>query len=185
MKIKKSRQRAIAYICAVMALMPMLLMSVSAYEDIGTVNVRSIKQQYSNWCWAACGECVLSYYGKNTQQNKLVEYVFGSSIYNKAATGQQTRNAIAYYGVDGTWVENSVSYGIISGQIKKDAPLIAGRSYSTYGHMVVISGFDGTSGTNYIEYMDPADGTFHSSSYTSFKGGNGYSYTWSGTIYNF
>ncbi|MCI7472143.1 MAG: C39 family peptidase [Clostridiales bacterium] len=155
-----------------------------AYEDIGVVDIPKVRQEKSLWCWAACTESILRYYGKGVTQEDVVRYTYDSTI-NSTAKDEDVQDALSHWGVDGTLTQNSVSSSIVSGEIKGGNPLYAGWSWRNGGgHALVIDGYDKTSGTMSVEYMDPGDGAFHASTYTYFKGGSGYDHIWDGTIYN-
>ena len=59
--------------------------SISFTEPIPTgkiINVPQIAQEQSNWCWAACVEMVLRYYGElAVQQCELANELFCRSEY--------------------------------------------------------------------------------------------------------
>ena len=92
------------------------------------------------------------------------------SLVNSGALDADVQDALSHWGVDGTLKADSVSSSIISGEIRDGNPLYAGWSWSLgEGHSLVIDGYDRTSGSMSVEYMDPADGAFHSSTYSYFR----------------
>ncbi len=67
-------------------------------------------------------------------------------------------------------------------EINNSRPIIVGLTYvAGGGHMVVLNGWDTSSGTNQIQYMDPASGKYIVKTYTSFKSNS--SWNWKQTIY--
>lgn len=169
----------------VVLVLALLVTQALAAEPFGAVDIPKVQQAKSNWCWAACGESIARYYGNSITQATFAQQVKGNTL-NVTAADSEVQSGLEHWGISGTLVQDSVAFSTISSNIKAGNPLYAGWSWSSGGgHALVLDGYDSTSVTNSVEYMDPGDGAFHVSTYTSFKGGDSYNHVWDGTIYNF
>ncbi len=162
----------------------LLFVQIFAVSDMGTVNISGVRQQRTNWCWAACSESILRFFGHSVSQSNVVAYVKGNHLPNEGATDDEVQDGLAHWSVSGTVKANSLSYNNIKSEINDNKPIYAGWSWNSGGgHGLVIDGYDGiSSSSGYVEYMDPADGAFHSLSYTSFVSNS--QHVWDGTVHN-
>jgi hypothetical protein len=113
-----------------------------------TLNINMQAQQYSNWCWAATGNTIASYYGYNYSQNQFCNLAFGrainSSCPNNQATLANDQNAFSQIGISpGTYVYNYLSYNAIIREIDANRPILARIQWTSGGgHMEVLYGYD-------------------------------------------
>ena len=57
-------------------LFPFLLLLSTNLLLARELNIPSKRQEKTNWCWAACCQMVLQYYGVSKEQTTLAEWVF-------------------------------------------------------------------------------------------------------------
>lgn len=101
--------------------------NIFAYSDVGAVSVPAVKQTKSYWCWAACGESILKYYGKSVTQSSFVAYVKNSSSApNQTASDAEVKKGLLHWGVTGTLVDSSISFSTVSSNIRSGKPIYAG-----------------------------------------------------------
>lgn len=117
-----------------------------------TLNVPWIKQEQTQWCWAACADMVLHYYGNATvRQCDLANWLFGltaccqapgTSLCNRPcqiADVCRVYNAwsIRCYSASGT-----VSFGALQFEIDNDRPVESGIAWNGGGgHVVIVRGW--------------------------------------------
>jgi hypothetical protein len=149
-----------------------------ADEDF--VDVDLSYQQTQVWCWAACAQMVLTYFGMPYSQADIVTYVFGYP-YVTAANDLQLVYAMNGLGhMNAQVVYNPVSFPVLKDMINNGMPLIAGYQGSFMGHVVVIYGYDAY-GRIYIH--DPYYGSFVVSYDNTFIYTTG-DMIWNKTFYN-
>ncbi len=127
-----------------------------------TLNVPQDYQEQDQWCWAACSQAVLAYYGTNVTQTQIAQYgtagadignwLFGSST-NPTMNGV---DLILYYfqQITSTGYTNALSQDVVRTEICTNVrPVVIGWNWTSGGgHMIVIRGLD-DDGTTYL--MDP------------------------------
>ncbi|MBM7616349.1 hypothetical protein [Alkaliphilus hydrothermalis] len=70
-------------------------------------------------------------------------------------------------------------------EIDANRPAIAGISWNNgTGHMVVLRGYDDSTSTKYVSYMEPGDGFYYSMTYNAFVGSSSGTRHWIETVYN-
>lgn len=144
--------------------------------------VPAVRQGSANWCWAACCEAVLEYYGapKTTNQRQLVYNLFGKVV-DKAATALQVKGTLEEAGSDLGIKPRVWSYALrpqhLTARLRRGKPIIFGLTKSVrggdIGHMVVVERISDhrTPSARYIEFMDPATRAHVKKKYREFKEG--------------
>jgi len=160
-----------------------LSLTVFAAPSAYQVSVPRVKQEKTNWCWAACSVSCISYAkGSAPSQTSFVTTVKGSAV-NEPATLGEIVYGLGKYGTSCTSSYSYVSFSTLKAEMYQyDSPFIVGWSWSSGGgHALVLYGY--TDYTNpYVRYLDPWDGSFNYVSYNYFKGGSSYDHTWFGTV---
>jgi hypothetical protein len=79
----------------------MLLYSQSAfaYVEYKLLSVPAIKQEQSNWCWAAVTEMIADFLGANATQTDIVKYVKGSVV-NETGTVYDMQKGLSKYNIN-------------------------------------------------------------------------------------
>ncbi|MGW3009790.1 papain-like cysteine protease family protein [Streptomyces sp. NPDC001219] len=123
------------------------------------LNLSMQAQENTNWCWAASGNTIATWYGRNYSQNQFCNAAFnrqqGTTCPNDQATLGNVQTALNWMGI------NSGSY--VSGRLRNDtvrSEIDAGRPVETRiqwssggGHMHVVYGYD--TDRNWIYWGDP------------------------------
>src|SRR4051812_23892096 len=79
------------------------------------LNVNGQSQQKSNWCWAATGNSIATYYGNNYSQNQFCNMAFGYSqngtCPNDQATLANDQRAFRTIGISqGSYISGTLSF---------------------------------------------------------------------------
>lgn len=166
--------------------------TVAFAENWYYVGVPVIRQQKTQWCWAASGEMAGKAVNPSSTrtQSDGVYYVTGGyenypNTSNAAASVATyvSKNQKRFYVDRGTWTINSIRSEIMDRQ----SPLITLGGYYDYygnrngGHFVVIDAVYEYSNT--LRYVDPWDATTHWCSYQAFKDGSYNSRKYEETVY--
>lgn len=128
--------------------------------------VTFVPQYTSVWCWAACSEMVLSYYGNPTSQCYIVDYWSGKPFgwccsggfgcMGTAPTMGFISSVLLYGGVQSYTYNGPLSFSAIKAEIDHNRPIILGYQSAQAGHVVVLYGYDAANGT--VNIMDPIYG---------------------------
>ncbi|MFD7640047.1 papain-like cysteine protease family protein [Kitasatospora sp. NPDC059795] len=124
-----------------------------------TLNLTMQAQQQTNWCWAASGNTIASYYGYTWSQNQFCNAAFGrstnASCPNSQASLAEVQNALYTIGINpGSYVSGYLRYSTVQGEIDAGRPVETRIQWSSGGgHMNVLYGYD--SGNNWLYWGDP------------------------------
>lgn len=158
-----------------------------------------VKQEKTNWCWAASAENSVRYEMSNprTQKsavNKLkgtsknaYPNVGGTLSDIKKAAEYISRNTESYF--NSSLSRSSVkSFDFLKKEVSSgNVTILVGGYYNgstrNGGHAVTMIGYDVTGGKNYLQIYDPWDGTIKKCTYSNFKSGFG-NRQYDGTVWN-
>ena len=160
-----------------------------------TLSYTMVKQDKTNWCWAASAENSVrgtyKYHLGSTpsrDQWDAVEYIKGSYVNSggtiieiKIAADHISNNKYRWSSAGST-----KTFDFLKGRITNYVtPVIAGYYSSGGGHAMTCVGYKiDSSNTEYIKIYDPWDGTKTYTKYTSYCNGTGYkSLTYSATCW--
>ncbi|MEU9120712.1 papain-like cysteine protease family protein [Streptomyces sp. NPDC048506] len=116
-------------------------------------------QEQTNWCWAASGNTIASWYGRTYSQNQFCNAAFnrtqGSSCPNNQATLADVQNAFDWMGINsGSYVSGWLRYGTVQNEINANRPVETRIQWSSGGgHMHVVYGYDADRG--WLYWGDP------------------------------
>lgn len=102
------------------------------------------RQYKDNWCWAACVQMVLDYYGLSVSQSRIVERAYGDD-YDFTANKNDIIGAINGWNVNGYTVyasfERYKNAKTLIDAIANGCPLIIGMNeqYTSSGHAYVLT----------------------------------------------
>lgn len=185
--MEKTKISKIVIICIVISLISTsFIFSADATVQYTGVNVVSVKQARTNWCWAACAEVSGKnvYPGSTRTQYNVVTYIKGRSSINEGGAiseGAKGSRYVAYDKKSYGYTSSKWSFSQITASLNKGYAVQAGAGYYTDnnrngGHRVVIYGtqfIDNSSGNfYYIDYFDPWDATTHHCTYSDFCDGS-------------
>ena len=180
-KIKKVlKPIRIAILTIVTSLLFSFNTSVFAYPIEHAVSLQSTAQEQTQWCWAACAVgCIKYVRGTAPTQPSFVRTVKGSII-NVQASLSEIKSGMAQYIVSSVYENTYLSFDAIKSELYNyNSPILAAWDWNpSGGHAVTLDGYSSTSETNYVDYMDPSNGSFNYVTYTYFRGGNLYDHTW-------
>lgn len=128
-------------------------------------------QEMSNWCWAASGNTVAAFMGRNYTQNQFCNLAFNRSINSSCPNSQATladdQTAFRKIGINpGNYVYAHLYYWAIVREIDARRPVIARIQWTSGGgHMEVLYGYDDSSNMVYWGNPWPSDYRYNWSTY--------------------
>lgn len=140
----------------------LIVLCLTVVCNASYLRMDNVRQEKSNWCWAACSQMVGTWKWGNKTQTDIVRYMFGSSVPNTMASASQTATAATYASNNNaTWSVKSDSLFLseVRTQINsRSNPVIACCKYSSAsgGHMLVVKGVNSN---NAILVSDPGTGS--------------------------
>ncbi|MFC7306579.1 papain-like cysteine protease family protein [Streptomyces monticola] len=123
------------------------------------LNITMQAQQKSNWCWAAAGNTIAAYLGKNYSQNQFCNAAFnrqqGTECPNNQATLGNVQTALRWMGVNqGSYVSGWLRYSTVQTEVNANRPVETRIQWSNGGgHMHVIYGYDDA--RSWVYWGDP------------------------------
>ncbi|MGK4582753.1 papain-like cysteine protease family protein [Kitasatospora sp. HPMI-4] len=117
------------------------------------------QQQKDNWCWAASGNTIATYFGYHYSQNQFCNAAFGrsadSACPNSQAALDDVQNALSQVGVNpGRYVYGHLRYSTVQSEINANRPVETRIQWSSGGgHMHVLYGYD--TGRHWVYWGDP------------------------------
>lgn len=110
--------------------------------------VPMILQTQTQWCWAACAEMVLRYYGKQgVGQCDLANWLFGqsaccvkssSSLCNRPCQTQDVARVFSNWGIRSSLVGSSIPFKSLDAEISNSRPVEVGYVWTGGGGHVVL-----------------------------------------------
>ncbi|MFE9425318.1 papain-like cysteine protease family protein [Kitasatospora sp. NPDC006697] len=161
--------------------------SAAASGSWRTLNISMQQQQNSNWCWAASGDTIASWFGYSYTQNQFCNAAFGRSINsscpNSEAALGDVQNALSWIGINpGSYVNGYLYYSTVQNEINSNRPVETRIQWSSGGgHMEVLYGYD--AGNNWVYWGDPwpSDYRYNWADYNYYVS-NG-SFSWTHSLY--
>lgn len=123
------------------------------------LNITMQAQQNTNWCWAASGNTIATWFGRNYTQNQFCNAAFnraqGSTCGNWQASLDNVQNALDWAGINpGSYVTGYLRYTTVQTEISANRPVETRIAWSSGGgHMHVLYGYD--TATDYVYWGDP------------------------------
>ncbi|MER7760859.1 papain-like cysteine protease family protein [Streptomyces sp. NPDC097619] len=123
------------------------------------LNITMQAQQKTNWCWAAGGNTIATWYGRNYSQNQFCNASFnrqqGTECPNNQATLGNVQTGLSWAGVNpGSYVTGWLRYATVQTEINYDRPIETRIQWSNGGgHMHVIYGYD--TANSWVYWGDP------------------------------
>ncbi len=160
---------------------------VHAYPMHDFVRVLPAKQEKCYWCWAACSQSVLDYFGRYVSQSDFCRAAKGG-VYNSPAIPREILDGLSYYGVSSR-IWSYLYFDSIKSEISiQRRPMLIGwlYPYTEIGHLVLANGYAMLPmGEDCVSIMDPETGRFQLMDYNVVRGGYAYDHFWAVTIYDF
>ncbi len=136
----------------------------------GQLEVPLFEQFKGKWCWAACAQMVLRFYGTFLKQCEIARRQLGKPCCahfslpscNQDCSADEVDQAFTRAGLDSDRVDRSVSFDTIRQEInsgQNPRPLVAGVKWANGGgHLVVINGWRVVNNVRFVRVNDPIYG---------------------------
>ncbi|MFJ5592401.1 papain-like cysteine protease family protein [Streptomyces noursei] len=159
----------------------------AAVQAANRLDITMQAQEKSNWCWAASGNTIATWYGKNYSQNQFCNAAFNrqqnSTCPNNQATLGNVQNALDWMGVNpGSYVTGWLRYTTVQSEINAKRPVETRIQWSSGGgHMHVIYGYDAS--RNWVYWGDPwaTNNRYNWGDFDNYV--NGSSFSWTHSLY--
>ncbi|MFE0189411.1 papain-like cysteine protease family protein [Streptomyces sp. NPDC059008] len=147
------------------------------------LNISMQAQEKSNWCWAASGNTIATWYGRNYSQNAFCNAAFnrqqGTTCPNNQATLGNVQTALDWMGINsGSYVSGWLRYGTVQSEINANRPIETRIQWSSGGgHMHVVYGYD--TDRNWVYWGDPwgSNDRYNWGDFDYYVDGNSFSWT--------
>lgn len=147
------------------------------------LNISMQAQQNSNWCWAASGDTIASWFGYSYSQNQFCNAAFGRSIDSSCPNSQaaldNVQSALSWIGINpGNYVTGYLYYSTVQNEINNNRPVETRIQWSSGGgHMEVLYGYD--TGNNWVYWGDPwpSDYRYNWADYSYYVSNSSFSWT--------
>ncbi|MFG3493510.1 papain-like cysteine protease family protein [Streptomyces sp. NPDC047928] len=123
------------------------------------LNITMQAQQKSNWCWAAAGNTIATWFGRGYSQNQFCNAAFdrqqGYDCPNWQATLGHVQTGLRWAGVSpGSYVNGWLRYSTVQNEINANRPVETRIQWASGGgHMHVIHGYDDS--RSWVYWGDP------------------------------
>ncbi|MEU3402206.1 papain-like cysteine protease family protein [Streptomyces filamentosus] len=151
------------------------------------LNITMQAQQKTNWCWAAAGNTIATWYGRGYSQNQFCNAAFqrqqGYECPNSQATLGNVQTGLAWAGVSpGSYVDGWLRYSTVQTEINADRPVETRIQWSSGGgHMHVLYGYDDANGWVYWGDPWPSSNRYNWASHAWYV--NNGSFSWTHSLY--
>ncbi|MFD5508147.1 papain-like cysteine protease family protein [Streptomyces sp. NPDC127051] len=156
-----------AVLTAVLFTLPTAAATAAPTSDAGAESALAYKrlditmqaQAKTNWCWAASGNTIATWFGRNYTQNQFCNAAFnrqqGYDCPNNQATLGNVQTALNWAGINsGTYVTGWLRYPTVQSEIDANRPVETRIQWSNGGgHMHVIYGYD--TANSWVYWGDP------------------------------
>lgn len=147
------------------------------------LNITMQAQQKTNWCWAAGGNTIAAFYGKQYTQNQFCNAAFGRSQNTECPNSQATlgnvQNALDWAGINaGSYVSGWLRYPTVQAEINAGRPVETRIQWSNGGgHMHVLYGYDDANSWVYWGDPWPSSDRYNWASHSWYVNNNTFSWT--------
>ncbi|MEE1793352.1 papain-like cysteine protease family protein [Streptomyces sp. BE308] len=155
----------------------------SAVAATQRLNITMQAQQKTNWCWAAAGNTIATWFGRNYSQNQFCNAAFnrsqGYECPNSQATLGNVQDGLSWAGVNpGSYVTGYLRYATVQGEISAGRPVETRIQWSSGGgHMHVLYGYDDASSWVYWGDPWPSSNRYNWASHAWYVNNNEFSWT--------
>ncbi|MEV4435388.1 papain-like cysteine protease family protein [Streptomyces sp. NPDC049585] len=198
---RKSRPRGRRFSLAVLVAAVLLAVPTTASAATGDrsdltaakkLDITMQAQEKSNWCWAASGNTIATWFGRTYSQNQFCNAAFnrsqGTTCPNNQATLGNVQNALAWAGInEGLYVNGWLRYSTVQGEINAGRPVETRIQWSSGGgHMHVLYGYDEAQSLVYWGDPWPSNTRYNWASHSWYVGGDGSGnerFSWTHSLY--
>ncbi|WP_328899638.1 MULTISPECIES: papain-like cysteine protease family protein [unclassified Streptomyces] len=151
------------------------------------LNITMQAQQKTNWCWAASGNTIATWYGRNYSQNEFCNAAFnraqGYDCPNSQAALDNVQNALYWAGISpGSYVSGWLRYSTVQTEIAAGRPVETRIQWSSGGgHMHVLYGYDDANSLVYWGDPWPSSNRYNWASHAWYV--NNSEFSWTHSLY--
>lgn len=161
--------------------------TATALASTRRLNITMQAQQKSNWCWAASGNTIATWYGRTYSQNQFCNAAFGRAqgyeCPNSQATLGDVQNGLYWAGVNpGSYVNGWLRYSTVQSEIAAGRPVETRIQWSSGGgHMHVLYGYDDANSLVYWGDPWPSSNRYNWASHAWYV--NNAEFSWTHSLY--
>ncbi|MET9547944.1 papain-like cysteine protease family protein [Streptomyces sp. NPDC006627] len=147
------------------------------------LNITMQAQAKTNWCWAAGGNTIAAFMGRNYSQNQFCNAAFGRSQNTECPNNQATlgnvQNGLRWAGINpGSYVTGWLRYPTVKAEIDSGRPVETRIQWSNGGgHMHVLYGYDDANSWVYWGDPWPSSDRYNWASHAWYVDNNTFSWT--------
>ncbi|MDN3295330.1 papain-like cysteine protease family protein [Streptomyces ficellus] len=151
------------------------------------LNITMQAQAKTNWCWAAGGNTIATWFGRGYSQNQFCNAAFnrqqGYDCPNWQATLGNVQTGLRWAGVSpGSYVDGWLRYATVQSEINADRPIETRIQWASGGgHMHVIYGYDDANSWVYWGDPWPSSDRYNWASHAWYV--NNGSFSWTHSLY--
>ncbi|MFF2777934.1 papain-like cysteine protease family protein [Streptomyces sp. NPDC058052] len=151
------------------------------------LNITMQAQQKTNWCWAAGGNTIATWFGRGYSQNQFCNAAFqrqqGYDCPNWQATLGNVQTGLSWAGVSpGSYVDGWLRYSTVQTEIDADRPIETRIQWAGGGgHMHVLYGYDDANSWVYWGDPWPSSNRYNWASHAWYV--NNASFSWTHSLY--
>lgn len=136
----------------------------------GPLSVPMIKQEQTQWCWAACSDMVLHYYGNpGVAQCEFANWLFSqsaccnvpsSSLCNRPCQVQDVSRVYSNWSVKSSLVMSTVPFATLDSEVAASRPVEVAYAWNGGGgHVALVTQTAVVSSRSVVRVNDPAYGS--------------------------
>ncbi|QCX75861.1 hypothetical protein C9F11_10905 [Streptomyces sp. YIM 121038] len=147
------------------------------------LNLTMQAQQKTNWCWAAAGNTIATFMGKNYSQNQFCNAAFNRSQNTECPNNQATlgnvQTALGWMGINrGSYVTGWLRYDTVQAEVNANRPVETRIQWSNGGgHMHTLYGYDTANSWVYWGDPWPSNDRYNWASHSWYTNNNTFSWT--------
>ncbi|GAA0492437.1 papain-like cysteine protease family protein [Streptomyces sp. NPDC046215] len=151
------------------------------------LNITMQAQQKTNWCWAAAGNTIATWFGRGYSQNQFCNAAFnrqqGTECPNNQATLGNVQNALRWAGINsGSYVTGWLRYPTVQAEISADRPIETRIQWASGGgHMHTLYGYDDANSWVYWGDPWPSNSRYNWASHSWYV--NNSEFSWTHSLY--
>lgn len=151
------------------------------------LNISMQAQQKTNWCWAAAGNTIATWFGRNYSQNQFCNAAFGRAqgyeCPNSQASLGNVQDGLSWAGINpGSYVTGWLRYPTVQAEITAGRPVETRIQWSSGGgHMHVLYGYDDANSWVYWGDPWPSSNRFNWASHAWYV--NNSEFSWTHSLY--
>ncbi|WP_405711523.1 MULTISPECIES: papain-like cysteine protease family protein [unclassified Streptomyces] len=157
--------------------------AVSGAAATQRLDITMQAQQKTNWCWAASGNTIATWFGRTYSQNQFCNAAFGRAqgyeCPNSQATLGNVQDGLYWAGINpGSYVTGWLRYPTVQSEIAAGRPVETRIQWSSGGgHMHVLYGYDDSGSWVYWGDPWPSSNRYNWASHAWYVNNNEFSWT--------